>query len=59
VYWSVPDAQAAFEAMAPKTEVVVPLKQMPFGQVFGIEAPADETRYLIEFSKNRPSQPAR
>ncbi len=59
VYWSVADAQAAFDAIAPKAEVVVPLKEMPFGQVFGIKGPAGETRYLIEFSKNRPSRPAR
>ena len=57
VYWLVEDAEAAFRELSPKAEVAVPLKQMPFGKVFGIKDPVGQPQYFIEFAKNRPSQP--
>ncbi len=57
VYWLVDDAQAAFDDLSKKAKVIVPLKQMPFGKVFGIQDPAGQPLYLLEFAQNRPSQP--
>jgi predicted enzyme related to lactoylglutathione lyase len=56
LYWIVDDAEAAFSEMSQKAEVSMPLKQMPFGKVFGIKDPAGQDRYLIELDTNRPSQ---
>ena len=56
VYWVVEDVEAAFKDFSPKAEVIMPLKQLPFGKVFGIKDPAGQPLYLIEFAKNRPSQ---
>ena len=59
VYWLVDDAEAAFSDFSKKADVVMPLKQMPFGKVFSIKDPAGQPLYLIEFAQNRPSQPAK
>jgi len=56
VYWVVEDIEAAFKDYAQKGEISMPLKQMPFGKVFGIKDPANQTQYLVEFAKERPSQ---
>ena len=56
VYWVVEDAEAAFKDFSQKGEISLPLKQMPFGKVFGIKDPAGQPQYLVEFVKNRPSQ---
>lgn len=58
LYFLVDDAEAAFREFSAKTEVTIPLRELPFGKVFRIEDPAGRTRYLLEFAKNRPSQPA-
>ncbi len=57
VYWLVDDAQAAFDDLSNKAEVILPIKEMPFGKVFGIKDPAGEPLYLLEFAQNRPSRP--
>ena len=57
VYWLVDDAEAAFKDLSQHGEVSLPLKQMPFGKVFGIKDPAGRPLYLLEFAQNRPSQP--
>jgi catechol 2,3-dioxygenase-like lactoylglutathione lyase family enzyme len=57
LYWLVDDAEAAFRELSQKAEVIVPLKQMPFGKVFGIASPDGQPQYLIEFVQSRPSQP--
>ncbi len=57
LYWLVEDAEAAFEELSPKAEVSLPLKQMPFGKVFGLKDPAGQVFYLIELAANRPSRP--
>jgi predicted enzyme related to lactoylglutathione lyase len=59
IYWLVDDAEAAFKDYSQKAEITVPLKQMPFGKVFGIKDPAGQPQYLIEFARDRPSQPAK
>lgn len=59
LYWLVDDAEAAFKDFSKKADVVMPLKQMPFGKVFGIKDPAGQPLYLLEFAQNRPSQPAK
>jgi predicted enzyme related to lactoylglutathione lyase len=58
VYWLVDDADAAFKDLSQKGEISLPLKQMPFGKVFGIKDPSGQPQYLVELAKNRPSQPA-
>ncbi|MEP7285405.1 MAG: VOC family protein [Chloroflexota bacterium] len=58
LYWLVDDAEAAFKTLSQKAEVSFPLKQMPFGKVFGIKDPAGQTQFLVEFVQNRPSQSA-
>ncbi len=56
VYWLVDDALAAFSDLSRQAEVVMPLKKMPFGTVFGIKDPAGRPLYLLEFARDRPSQ---
>jgi predicted enzyme related to lactoylglutathione lyase len=56
VYWLVDDVDAVYNQISPKTEVIFPLKQMPFGKVFGIKDPAGKPLFLIQFSRERPSQ---
>ncbi len=55
-YWVVEDAEQAFKELSGKAEIVLPLTQKPFGKVFAIEDPAGQPLYLLEYSKNRPSQ---
>jgi predicted enzyme related to lactoylglutathione lyase len=57
VYWLVDDAEAAFKDLSAKAEVSVPLKQLPFGKVFGIKDPSGQPQYLLELAPDRPSQP--
>ena len=56
VYWLVPDAQAAFAELNGKAEVAMPLRELPFGNVFGIKDPDGEQRFVLELARNRPSQ---
>ena len=56
MYWLVEDAEEALKELAQKGEISMPLTQMPFGKVFGINDPDGQTQYLLEFAKNRPSQ---
>ena len=57
LYWLVDDAEAAFNDLSQKGEISVPLKQMPFGKVFAIKDPNGQPRFILEFSKDRPSRP--
>jgi catechol 2,3-dioxygenase-like lactoylglutathione lyase family enzyme len=57
LYWLVDDAEAAFRELSQKAEVSLPLKQMPFGKVFGILDPDGQRQYLLELSPTRPSRP--
>jgi catechol 2,3-dioxygenase-like lactoylglutathione lyase family enzyme len=56
LYWLVTDAEAAFNDLSQKAEVSLPLKQMPFGKVFGTKDPTGRPRYLLELAQDRPSQ---
>jgi predicted enzyme related to lactoylglutathione lyase len=58
VYWVVPDAEAALAELAHGAEIDMPLREMPFGKVFAVKDPAGHSLYLLEFARNRPSQPA-
>jgi catechol 2,3-dioxygenase-like lactoylglutathione lyase family enzyme len=57
LYWIVADAEDAYHELSEKAEVSLPLKQMPYGKVFGIKDPSGQPQYLIEFSQERPSRP--
>lgn len=59
VYWLVDDVEAMFKDLSQKGEISLPLKQMPFGKVFGIKDPSGQPQYLLEFAKDRPSQPVK
>ncbi len=56
LYWAVDDAEAAFQALAPRAEVRLPLTQLPFGTVFGLADPAGHPQYVVQFAPNRPSE---
>jgi len=58
-YFVVEDADAAFQTLSKKSEIVMPLTQLPFGKVFGIKDPTGRPLYLVEFAQNRPSQAAK
>jgi catechol 2,3-dioxygenase-like lactoylglutathione lyase family enzyme len=58
LYWLIEDAEASYRDLSKKAEVALPLKQMPFGKVFGIKDPDGRPRYLLELAKDRPSRPA-
>jgi predicted enzyme related to lactoylglutathione lyase len=57
IYWVVDDATALFADLSGKANVSLPLTTKPFGIVFGLEDPAGQTQFFIEFARNRPSQP--
>jgi predicted enzyme related to lactoylglutathione lyase len=56
LYWLVEDAEAAYAELAQKASVSMPLRQLPFGKVFGITDPDGRPRYLLELAASRPSQ---
>ena len=57
LWWVVEDAEAAFRQMSARAEVSMPLRQMPFGTCFGVKDPASQVHYVLEFARERPSQP--
>jgi len=56
VYWLVDDAGSVFKALSEKAEICLPLKQVPFGKVFGVRDPDGNPRYILELASNRPSK---
>jgi catechol 2,3-dioxygenase-like lactoylglutathione lyase family enzyme len=56
IYWLVDDVEAAYEDLSRKVEVSLPLREMPYGKVFGIMDPAGQPQYLLEFARVRPSR---
>ncbi len=56
LYWLVEDADEALKELSAKAEVIMPLKQMPFGRVFAVKDTAGRPQYLLEFARERPSQ---
>lgn len=59
IYWLVEDAQSAFDELSRMAEVVLPLREQPFGRVFGVRNPDGRSRYLLELAPDRPSRPSR
>jgi catechol 2,3-dioxygenase-like lactoylglutathione lyase family enzyme len=57
LWWVIEDAEAAFREMSARVEISTPLRQMPFGTCFGIKDSAGQVHYLLEFARQRPSQP--
>jgi predicted enzyme related to lactoylglutathione lyase len=56
IYWVVEDAEAALNDFSQKAEISLPLRQMPFGKVFGLKDPGGQAIYFVEFARTRPSQ---
>ncbi len=56
LYWIVEDASAALKDLSGRAEIVMPLREMPFGKVFGIRSPSGQPLYILEWSQSRPSQ---
>ena len=58
MFWLIDDAEAALKELSQTAEIIMPLRQLPFGKVIGIKDPAGQPLYLLEFAQNRPSQAA-
>ena len=48
LWWVVDDADAAFQRLSEAAEIVVPMKDMPFGRCFGVKDPAGQPRYFLQ-----------
>lgn len=59
LYWLVDDVEAAYRDLSRKAEVSLPLREMPFGKVFGVRDADGRPRYLVEPAAHRPSRPVR
>jgi catechol 2,3-dioxygenase-like lactoylglutathione lyase family enzyme len=59
VYWLIDDAEASFQSIPPEVEIVLPLREVPFGKVYGIRDPDGQPQYLLQLAATRPSQPVR
>ena len=57
LWWVVDDADAAYRDVSARAEVSLPLREMPFGTCFGVKDPSGQVHYLLEFARQRPSQP--
>ena len=58
VFWLVNDADEAFKFLSGRAEISLPLKEMPFGKVFGIRNKDATPCYILELSQKRPSSEA-
>lgn len=54
--WLAGDAEAAQREPAQKTAVTVPLREMPFGNVFAVSGSAGGPRFVLELAKHRHGQ---
>jgi hypothetical protein len=52
---AVEDAEGAYGLLKQKAEICLPMKQVPFGKVFGVRDLDGRPRYILEFAKDRPS----
>jgi predicted enzyme related to lactoylglutathione lyase len=57
LYWLVDDAEAAYKELSRTAEVTMPLRELPFGKVFGVRDPDGEARFVLQLAASRPSQP--
>ncbi|GAC1318748.1 MAG: hypothetical protein NVSMB2_13680 [Chloroflexota bacterium] len=55
LWWVVDDVGAAFEDIAPRAEITMPVRHMPFGRCFGVRDPAGQVHHLVELPAQRPS----
>ncbi|HEY4102775.1 MAG TPA: VOC family protein [Polyangiaceae bacterium] len=58
LYWLVDDAAEAYVEMSKQSEVIMPVKQLPFGKVFGIKDPSGQPLYMCQLAADRPSKQA-
>ncbi len=58
LHWLVDDAEGAFRDMSGRSELHMPLQEMPFGKVFAVLDADQRPRYLLELARERPSRPA-
>lgn len=56
LYWLVDNVEGAFSELSQRAEISLPLKQMPFGRLFGVKDPAGRPCYLLELAQDRPSR---
>jgi catechol 2,3-dioxygenase-like lactoylglutathione lyase family enzyme len=56
LYWLVDDADAAFAEMSRTAEISMPLRELPFGKVFGLKNPDGQPRFVLQLAAQRPSQ---
>ena len=56
LWWTVDNAESACAEMSKRAELVMPLRDMPFGKCFGLKDPSGQVHYLLEFAPQRPSQ---
>jgi catechol 2,3-dioxygenase-like lactoylglutathione lyase family enzyme len=56
LYWLVDDAEAAYAELSKTAEIAAPLRELPFGKVFGVRDPDGEVRLVLQLAANRPSQ---
>lgn len=56
LYWIVDDAEAEYERLKDRVEIVRPIAQMPFGKVFGVNGPAGKPQFLLQLAPERPSE---
>lgn len=57
MYWLVDDVEAAYQELSKQGQTTTPIKDMPYGRLFGIKDPAGRPSFLIEFARERPSKP--
>ena len=58
LYWITDDAERAYAELSRQAQVTLPLKEMPFGKIFGVQGPAGHPCYVVQFARERPSQKA-
>jgi catechol 2,3-dioxygenase-like lactoylglutathione lyase family enzyme len=58
LYWLVEDAENAYDELRKTAEISLPLKQMPYGKVFGVKGASGRPCFLLQLAENRPSEPA-
>ena len=56
LWWTVDNAEHACAEMSKKAELVMPIRELPFGKCFGIKDPTGNVHYVLEFAQQRPSQ---
>jgi len=56
IYWLVDDVNTIFDSISQKAEICLPMQKVSFGKLFGIKNPDGQPCYILELSKDRPSQ---